>query len=215
MKTRRTSIYFLLTQWFVILGLLTLTGCMSSAGKKYYQLYLGPASPNHGHNAEKTAAPLIDKILMVEWVQMEDIYNDYRLVYRSSPYQLNYYSYHFWIKKPDRVIRDAITGYFSDTNIFKSVITSFSEGDPDLLMKASVHAMEEYDRARYWWVHLEMDIEIRDFKTDKQLLFHSFDKNKRLPQKKVELVPIVISMVLKEELDAVVSQLAQKLASGR
>jgi uncharacterized lipoprotein YmbA len=194
----------------VTLGLLVISGCMATtADKKYYQLYLPPDSGDTGTPAP--AAPRIDYVVLVEKVEVEDIYNDYRVVYRTSPYQLNYYSYHFWIKKPEKIVRDAITDYLSRGKYFKDVITDFSGGMPDLMLKASVHIMEEYDRADSWLARLKMDIEVKDFKTRKRVLFHSFNRHISMPAKHVIQLPIFISRILKEELDSAVKQLEEKL----
>lgn len=187
------------------LGLIIITACMTTTGgKKYYQLYLPPDTA--------PTAPKIDKVLLVEKVEVEDIYNDYRVVYRTSPYQLNYYSYHFWIKKPEKVVRNAITDYLSKGKYFKSVITDFSGGEPEVMLKASVHIMEEYDRKVVWMARLKMDVEIKDFKSRKRVLFHSFDRQVTMPVKKVGQLPIFISRILKEELDSVIKQLEEKLS---
>jgi uncharacterized lipoprotein YmbA len=183
------------------------TGCMSSAGKKYYQLFL-PLTPDAaaGENSA-VPAPRFDKVLMIVPVDIEDIYNDYRVVYRTSPYQLNYYSYHFWIKKPDKLVRDAIRDYLSANRVFKGVITDFAGLDPDLLLKAAVRVIEEVDSPGPWYAHLKMDIVVKNFKSGKTVLSHSFNRQKQLPIKRVEQMPIAVSRILKEELDTVIEKL--------
>ncbi len=192
----------------VMLGIIIISGCMATtADKKYYQLYLPPDSGDAG----TPAPPRFDYVLMVEKVEVEDIYNDYRVVYRTSPYQLNYYSYHFWIKKPEKIVRDAITDYLSREKYFKDVITGFSGGMPDLMLKASVHIMEEYDRPEAWLARLKMDIGVKEFKTGKRVLFHSFNRHISMPAKNIVQLPIFISRILKEELDSALKQLEEKL----
>jgi len=201
MKLRR--IFLFLPVLIVLLGLV---GCITSVGKKYYQLHLDSMGPG---TTDKGAVHTGNKVLLVEAVEVEDIYNDFRVVYRTSPYQLNYYSYNFWIKKPGKLVRDSITDYLSKSNIFKKVIKDYSEGSPDLLLKAVVHILEEFDQPGVWFAHLKMDIEIKDFKSNQTVLSHSFDRHRRLSQKKVERLPMAISRILKEELDKVIKKLGQ------
>lgn len=192
-----------------ILVLIFLTGCISSSPrKKYFQLHIDEAGRETKPHAvvEKSG-----KIIMVESVDIEDIYDDYRIVYRTSPYQLNYYSYNFWIKKPGKIIRDAIYDYLLKRKIFKNVILQFAEGEPDYLLKANVDVLEEYDLKQLWYAHLKMAIEIKDFKSGKTIVFYRFDKRKRLPEKRVELVPAAISKILKEELAKVIEELHKKI----
>jgi uncharacterized lipoprotein YmbA len=191
---------FILSGFIIILILFLIQGCISSPGKRYYQLHM-----EAGKNL-----PGISKILMVEAVEVDKVYNDYPLVYRLSPYELNYYSYEFWIKKPGQMMQDAVVDYLSKSGSFKKVITKFLEGEPDLLLKAKVNKIEEYDRKDGWFAHLNMEMIIKTLKTGEIVLVHNFDRNKRLSAKKVARVPIALSIILEEELTKVVKQLSEK-----
>jgi len=199
---RLSSILSLL--FALILAALAITGCISSVGKEYFQLYL-PQNTTAAAGDEATYK--IDKILLVESVEVDRIYNDYRIVYRTSPFHLNYYSYKYWIKKPGLLARESIVDYFSKNNIFKQVVTGLAEGEPDLQLKAFVHIIEEYDRPEAWFAHLKMDIRIIDFKTGEEVLSHSFDRQIQLAAKKVDHLPAAVSGLLQEELDKVTNKL--------
>jgi len=202
---RLSSILSLSLLFALILAALAITGCTASVGKEYFQLYL-PQKPAAAGG--ETTQP-IDKILLVEPVEVDPVYNDYPLVYRTSPFHLNYYSYKYWIKKPGLLVRESIVDYFSKNNIFKKVITGFSGGEPDIQLKAEVYIIEEYDRPDAWFAHLKMEIRIIDFKTGEPVLSHSFDRQKQLAARKVEHLPIAISGLLQEELDKVVDKMAK------
>jgi uncharacterized lipoprotein YmbA len=189
----------------LILAALAITGCITSVGKEYFQLYL----PQNPAAARVETAYQIDKILLVESVEVDPIYNDYRLVYRTSPFHLNYYSYKYWIKKPGLLVRESMVDYFSKNNIFKKVITGFAGGEPDIQLKAVVYIIEEYDRPDAWFGHLKMEIRIFDFKTGEPVLSHSFDRQRQLAARKVEHPPAAVSGLLHEELDKVVSKLVK------
>ena len=192
----------------ILIVLMGLTGCISTVGKKYYQLYLDE-DPDSA--AQVNGIQTGNGILLVESIEVEDIYDDYRVVYRTSPYQLNYYSYHFWIKKPRTLMRRCIIDYFSKSKLFKEVVTGFSRGEPDFVLKAVVYNLEEYDQPGVWFAHLKMDIEVREYKSGQRVLLHSFDRHRRLAAKKVERVPVSISKILKEELDKAAKKMVQVL----
>lgn len=196
----------LLTRGFLIFILFVLLqGCISSPSpsKRYYQLHMLGDIGSPAHKIEKT--------LLVEPVEVDPVYNDYRVVYRLSPYELNYYSYEFWTKKPGVLVRDAIVDYLSKRGVFKKVITKYAEGDPDLLLKAEIHAIEEYDRADAWFAQLKMTITIKSLKTDEMVLLRRFDRRKKLSEKKVGKVPMALSVILEEELTILVAQLVKKV----
>ncbi len=148
---------------------------------------------------------------MVEKVDTNSIYSDYRVVYRLSPFELNYYSYEFWIKKPGQLIQDAITDYYTGTGAFSTVITRFAEGTPHMLLKTKLNVIEEFDSYDGWFAHLDMEIIISDFKSEKIILRHAFDRKKKLLKKKVGNLPLVISEILEEELKKVLEKLAGNL----
>ncbi|MCP5102198.1 MAG: hypothetical protein GY950_02405 [bacterium] len=194
----------ILTGVVVILGLMLLQGCMSSPGKRYFQLHMLAAE----------TMPGTGKVVLVEPVDVDSAYNDYRLVYRVSPYEVNYYSYQFWTKKPGALVRDAVVDYLSGTGAFKKVITKYAEGTPDLQLKARVKVMEEYDRKDVWFAHLKMTFEIKTLKTDETVLVHGFDRRVKLSDKKVEKVPMALSALLEQELGKMVKQLSEKLTTA-
>ena len=67
-----------------------LAGCAGKVPEtRYYQLASPPRAPNTG-----------DQILVVEPLVTDAAYDDDRIVYRISPYRLDYYQYHRWTGAP-------------------------------------------------------------------------------------------------------------------
>jgi len=187
----------------IVLLILVLSGCMSSPPRRYYQLYLG--------DKEEPGERTIGKTILIERIDVDDLYNDFRVVYRVSPYQLNYYSYEFWADKPAKLIRDSITHYLLRKNIFQKVIQEISSGEPDILWKSKIHFVEEIDSTEAWYARLSMEIELVEFKSKERLYYHQFDRREHLATKSVALVPVVLSKILEEELGKVVRDLFQEL----
>lgn len=191
-------------KYFVyILLILVLSSCMSSPARRYYQLHLG--------EEEGTGEKTIDKTILVERIEVDDLYDDFRVVYRVSPYQLNYYSYEFWADKPAKLIRDSITHYLLRKNVFQKVIQEISRGEPDILWKSKIHFVEEIDSQEAWYARLSMEIELVDFKSKERLYYYQFDRSERLGTKSVAMVPVMLSKILEEELGKVISELFQEL----
>lgn len=189
---------------YVILSLiLFLGGCMSSPARRYYQLHL-----------TETEVPLLKKInraILVEPIEVDDLYDDYRIVYRISPFELNYYSYEFWADKPAKLLRDSITHYFLKNNVFQKVIQEISMGEPDVLWKSKIHSIEEIDTPDIWYARLAMEVELVDFKSKERLYFYQFDRQEKLETKSVDLVPVILSKILEEELDRIVREISEKI----
>ena len=176
-----------------------LAGCISSPEKHYFQLNLLP--PKNSLDIS------FDQVMLVESVKTDDLYDDYRIIYRLSPFQLNYYPYDFWADKPAVIIRDSIIHYLKIGGFFKKVIKEFSRGEPDLILRSRLHFIEEVDQEIQWYARLSMDLEIIDFRTEEIKINHHFDRMERMEYKKVSEVPRIISRILEEELEKILKQL--------
>jgi ABC-type uncharacterized transport system auxiliary subunit len=174
---------------------------MSSPARKYFQLYLP--------ERESLGMPAADKILLIEPTTADALYDDFRIVYRMSPFQINYYSYYFWAEKPARLVNNSIYDFFFHNNLFKKLISTLGEEKPDLVLKSKILIIEEVDTHEAWYARLAMEISLVDFSSGSLLVSHRFDRREQLPSKDVSAVPAVLSKILEEELHRVI-----KKASG-
>ena len=187
---RRDSIIM----WAVLgVVIISLSSCMSSSPlKRYFQLRVPGA---HMENLET-----IDKVVMIKKIQVAKVYDQYRMVYRTSPFELNYYSYNFWIKKPGELLSDAIVEFMERNRVFSSVILEYAQGEPEWELLVWVRRMEDEDLGRRRFGHLAMKFELRDYKTGQLAVSHEFDRRTLLRENKIHSVPVVLSRMLEEEL---------------
>jgi hypothetical protein len=59
--------------------------------------------------------------LVVRPFMARDPYDQERIVYRSSPYQLDFYNYHRWAASPADLVTDWTRRYLSGTGLFAKV----------------------------------------------------------------------------------------------
>ncbi len=177
--------------------------CFSaSPAKKYYQI-------------DPLSAPLersLDKVLQIDRVEVASLYDDFRILYRVSPYEVNYYAYHFWAEKPSKILQGAILHYMEKTGAFRRVQVDPAKGgiEPDWILRTFVYQIEEVDAAENWSARLSMRLEIVDSKTGTVLSFRRFDRTEPLSRKTVFLVPSTISEILGQELAALLRGLPGK-----
>jgi len=189
--------------YVAVLMILFLGGCMSSPARKYYQLHLT--------GKEVMISKAINKAILIEPIDIDDLYDDFRIIYRLSPFELNYYSYDFWADKPAKLIRDSITHYLLRKNVFQKVIQEISKGDPDIRWNSKIHSIEEVDTQDFWYARLAMEVELVDFKSKERLYFYQFDRQEKMTAKSVAQVPVILSKILEEELDRIVRDIAGKI----
>jgi len=179
---------------------LLLIGCFSVPTKRYFQIVV--------QDRDAQPHPKVDKALYIEPVRVDPLYDDFRVIYRVSLYELKYYSYVFWAKKPDALFREAMGDYLLRKEGFSRVTLDVLQGDPEIVLRSNVHLVEEIDNPKVWFARLAMDLEFLEFKSGKSLLRHTFDRRLPLQVRKVRQLPAILSTILTEELDIAVRKLA-------
>ena len=181
-------------------AILLLAGCFSTPNKRYFQI-----------TAMDTGAefhPKIGKALYIEPTRVDPLYDDFRVIYRVSPYEIKYYSSAYWAEKPDGLIREAMRDYLVRKEGFPLVTVDVLQGDPVIALRSNIRLVEEIDNPTVWFGRLAMDLEFLDFKSGAVLAVHSFDKRLPLAARDSKFLPSVISKILAEELDVAVRKLA-------
>lgn len=177
-------------------------GCFSSSpGKAYFQIHLEDGT---------APAARFEKSLLIDRIVVDELYDDFRILYRLSPYEVNYYTLSFWAEKPSRMIRDALDHYFAARNIFSRVTLNPVGAEADWILRCALHRIEEIDAEAAWAARLAMDIEIAEAKTGKVLAARHFDRREPLARKNVAEVPVLVSRILAEELAALFAELKGK-----
>jgi ABC-type uncharacterized transport system auxiliary subunit len=180
---------------------LLFAACFSVPTKRYFEIVAT------GKDAQ--LHPKVPKTLYIEPVRVDPLYDDFRVIYRVSMFELKYYSYVFWAKKPDSLFRDAMGDYLIEKEGFTRVTLDVLQGDPEIVLRSSIRLVEEIDNPKVWFARLAMDLEFLEFKSGKSLLRHSFDRRLPFQVRKVRNFPAVLSRILTEELDIAVGKLAK------
>ncbi len=177
----------------LLLSLTLLAGCMSVPSKRYFQLMI--------QDIDGPRLSRIDKTLYIEPARVDPLYDDFRIIYRVSPYELKYYTHGFWAKKPDALFREAMANYFLKRQVFPRVILDVLQADPEIVLRTNIRILEEIDNPDVWFARLAMDWEFLEFKTGQTILRYTFDRKLPLKEKKVGFLPDSLSLILREELE--------------
>lgn len=156
----------------------------------------------------------IDKVLLVEDVEISETYRDSRIVCRESPFQVKYHNTASWSKSPDELIEDAVVLFWKQRAVFKKVNTYGSGKDPDWTMRMRIDVIEKYLVQKNWYARLALEMEIVNPENNETLLVHSFDRRSALGKNRIRLVPEKISQILYEELLKVEAKL-QEIARSK
>jgi ABC-type uncharacterized transport system auxiliary subunit len=187
---------------WLLLGVLWTSGCMTFTAKKYYMIHLSVPDPS-------TFAAL-DKVLLADPTEADSLYDDFRMVYRLSPYEINYYSFNFWSEKPAKLIHNSLLDFLLRSRVFKDVRAETTRDDADLRLKSRLLVIEEIDTENTWYARLAMELEIIDIQSGKTVAFRRFDTRMPLPAKSLSEVSVALSKILEGELSSLLTELTKK-----
>lgn len=123
---------------------------------RYYQLAPPQAQsppPAHAQHAEPRAT------LVIEPLVAEGVYDDDRIVYRSSPYRLDYYDYHRWGAPIGQMIASYLQGALAD----RFRVVPAETDDRAVILGGRVVAIEEVDVSKQAWVgRVALELSARD-----------------------------------------------------
>ena len=188
------------TLFCLILIITMLSGC---GGPYYFDLNLGPV--------EKGDKIKIDKILFVEDTNSSETYWTQRMVFRKDPYELEFFMFRMWAKRPSELVEDAVVHFYRNSSTFRKVTEEYSSLDPDITLKINVYSLEMLKYKKKWYGHLALDLEFIDKKSEKVIMAYSFDRKERIKGRKASYLPEKISLILREELVKAADKLALKL----
>ena len=185
-----------------------LVACAALPIKQFYMLNYIPSSQRERLNP----APYPVTIRLRDF-GIEEAYNRPQIVYRQSPFQLQYYYYRVWAVKPSRMITDLVYKHLQSSGLVSSVIRRFDEGPrPEFELSGMIEALDEYDSDELWFAHIAMRINLQRVSDGSSVYTRRFDLRKRVYEHKPENVIREMSSLMEFIMAQVVRDLDLKLA---
>jgi len=175
--------------------------CFASQAKRYFEL--GALPPSSG-------GLVFDRTLRLERLDIGGLYDDFRIVYRISPTEVNYYANNFWAEKTSTLLRNILLQRLAVPGLFRRLEAEIGKENPDWLMRVKVSRIEEVDEGERWSGRLAMAFEVVDFQTGARIAARAFDRTEPLGRKDVALLPAVISAILANEFELFLRELDLK-----
>lgn len=197
-------------QLFLLFSLIffLISGCGNVPVKKYYILNYEP-DPLRYREYDKPYPYTI----RVKEFEIEKAYDRPQLVYKKSPFELQYYFYQIWAVTPTRMISDVIHKHLQSTGIVSHVVRRFDEGRvPDYELSGTIEAIEEYDSEEIWFAHISIRIVLTRTKDNRLIYSRHFDRRKKVLQHKPEYVIRVLSQIVDFIMTQAIHDIDVKLA---
>lgn len=148
-------------------------------------------------------APEGRPVLMLQRFAARDPFAQETLVYRSSTYRVNFYSYHRWIAPPAHLVSEWTLRYLRGAGLFSKV----SEYSGDLALSAIVRDFTETDEKDSWSASLSIDFMVTRTKDAAPVLMQNYSATQRAPRRN----PEAIAEAMSRNLEQILKQLAADL----
>jgi ABC-type uncharacterized transport system auxiliary subunit len=156
--------------------------------------------------------------IVIEPLETDSAYDDERIVYRTTPYRLDYYNYHRWSAAPGTLIANYLERALEKSGKFGAVTR---EANPAALVTLGgrVVAIEEVDKSKTQWVgRLVLELTLTNNATGEVLWAEQFEEIEPLPLQSPEGLARAISTALERIANRAVpavSVLAEQVARGK
>ncbi len=167
---------------------------------RYYQL---------APQVEK-AADAAPWTLGVEYLSADSAYEDARMVYRESPYRLDYYHYHRWTSAPALMVSDVLRRALQSSGAFMRVEAGYSSR-ADVLLRGRLVALEEVDAGGRWTARLVLDLHAVDVATNATIWSGVLEREREMGSRSAEGLARAIS----EEIAGLAGELGEELVSAK
>jgi ABC-type uncharacterized transport system auxiliary subunit len=164
---------------------------------RYYQL----AAPTTRVGSGSASATLA-----IEPLETDPAYDDERIVYRLTPYRLDYYNYHRWSTPPGALIADFLERSFERSGKFRSVTREPAAAS--VTLGGRVVAIEEVDQSKTSWVgRVVVELRLTDNQSGAVLWTEKFEELEPLANQTPEGLAHALSVALKRVADRALPQI--------
>jgi ABC-type uncharacterized transport system auxiliary subunit len=192
------------------LSLLVLGACSSTPTIQRYQVTVAP-------QIEESQRETNNLVLAVEPFTADVAYDQDRIVYRSSPYRLDYYHYHRWAAAPGLMLTDAMRQAYSKSGYF-SLVTVGGGARADVVLSGRVTAIEEVDVTEDEWIgRVFIELQLRDARTGalvwSQVYREEEDVEERDPEGVTRAISKAVTRIVRDSTPKI-AEVARSVASG-
>lgn len=158
--------------------------------------------------------PKYDATLVINNITSTLAYDRQEIVYRTNPYEFQYYWYRLWASKPRKMLNELILGHLQYANLFKSVSTTIEDKLPDYLLDVYIVSIEELDVSNTeWYAHMSLRFTLTRSNDSAQPIWsYTFDAKRPVASNQPVYVVKAMSEMLSMELVKTFQELDRKMA---
>lgn len=172
-------------------GLLMLAACAATTPEvRYFRVAVPPPAPS--------ATSPLPVTLGIARLATPEPYQEERIIYRASPYRVQYYADDRWESPPADMVYQVLLEQFSGSGLFRRVIP-WRRGEAEYRLEARLRRFEELDEGEGWFGLVELEYEVADTR-GRSLLRAVSSQRVRAEERSVEGVVEALSRGLQASL---------------
>jgi uncharacterized lipoprotein YmbA len=174
---------------------------------RYYQLAAPTAAPGASAPAARGGG---EPVLVLEPLSVDEAYQDDRIVYRTSPYRIDYYHYHRWSAPPGVMIASYLEQALERSGRFRAVVRELADGTAAVL-SGRVIAIEEVDESRARWLgRIAVELTLKDAQSGAVLWTGELAETEPLAQQTPEGLARALSAALARITERAIPEIAAR-----
>ena len=110
---------------------------------------------------DSDTTPKVNKVVGVKKFIADAPYDQDRIVYRESPYEVKFYNYRRWVNSPAEMLTEYAVSYLRSSGMFAGVCHAHSNQPVDYLLSGRVVQFEEWDQGNEWQAKIRLWLEVQ------------------------------------------------------
>ena len=153
--------------------------------------------------------------LGIKEFETDVIYKGDKIVYRNSPYEVQYYHYRRWVAPPRKLVKEKILEQLKASGDFDNVVSMSNSYKVDYILSGKIKAFEEWDQADSWYGIVTIAFELYRIDTEEVVWEDVFSEStKALKREPIEVIK-AISTSLQKVVEMARIEIKQKLRSHK
>ncbi len=192
----------------LMVALASLVGCGSKTRyPSYYVLNVPAPIPTNAH-----PKAIFDSVAVREF-RAPSFLKEGPIVYRQSPEQVDFYTYHRWIEDPRRVVTAAFAQRMQASGLFQSVDLFDGHESATCLLTGTLDHLEEVDQDATVSVEVSISARLLNLRTGEVLWQDKKSKTTKLEQHSMHGIVTQISDNVGDLVEGLVSSMQERVSA--
>ncbi|RMF59076.1 MAG: hypothetical protein D6743_16775 [Calditrichaeota bacterium] len=186
--------------FLLMLTMVELGGCGGVPPTYYYRI-------DYPIENDATNSTVLPVTIGVAQFGSDALYEGDRIVYRQSPYEVQYYHYRRWIAPPRKIVTEKVLKQYQASGAFKQVVRLPARVEVDYILRGQIRAFEEWDESKTWYGIVSLDFRLQRAGSN-EIVWEKTISEKTMAAKRE---PVEVVKAISESLNKVISSSIQQV----